>query len=58
MRVKSENSDYERDERTGALILVNNDKINLALRNESLLEDINNLKEEISNIKKIIGVEF
>lgn len=57
MRVKCDNPDYVRDERSGALILVNKDKINLAKENEQLRSDINILREEIQNIKKIIGVE-
>jgi|TARA_Y100000385_G_C12867849_1_gene540136 hypothetical protein len=56
MRVKCENSDYERDE-LGALILVNQEKINLAKENQQLKTDINNLREEVQNIKKILGVE-
>mgnify|MGYP005989219065 FL=1 len=56
MRVKCENSDYERDE-LGALILVNQEKINLAKENQQLKTDINNLREEVRNIKKILGVE-
>ncbi len=57
MRIKCENSDYERDE-VGALILVNQEKINLAKDNDRLRNDINTLKREIENIKKIIGVEI
>ena len=57
MRLKCDNADYVRDESSGALILINQDKVSLAKENESLRDDINKLREEIQSIKKLIGVE-
>ena len=54
MRAKTNNNNYERDLRTGALILVNKKKLNDDLEKRNQKKDIHNLRQDVEYLKNII----
>ena len=54
MRAKTDNSNYERDLETGALILVNKRKLKEDLEIRDQKKNIHNLRQEVDDLKTLI----